>query len=637
MGLIRRTNKLLECFYCGRKSKTRFNGQPSFECKHCTATNYLDEHGDITDPPASAMKEPSTTSPSYATTSRLSQPARRSETIFCETCLNNQRLLTVSIAQYLPDDPDAPDYAQREQEYYDFRRRLEKVYPQICADCEPKVRQRIERAAYTAKTDVLRHMIDHSKPNKVVTKHTWLDVFHLVGKWLWLAGFVMEILSHILAMSSLRSQYCATHESAPLDCSFLQRFSLPFNTLLPEHGRLVGWSFYAALFSLWWNPRFVQTVRGFTKHLLGLHNWYIYQLMGVGIRYYSGRFFGSRRLDLMQECGAHLLLLAIAVFLYYMATTCIRVDTTPLFGAKSKMQTPQADSPEKITNHQPAPKPDGVKNMSDLLDEILDSPTVYPPALPRTSYNRPNPLLHGPNAFGSHASTSSTSLARKPSLDLNNFSLSESGSGLTHHEPTNHFATIPPPRAPQPSGEEMDWSPSTSLTPTAPNLPRAFTSFRDPSDPDQQTFNTAPTQEKRGAFWYRVPPAPVSPAARLFQEHPSQPRLRGVAVPSGGGGGGASANGGGRRSSSSSGIPEIVSFREATNRASAVAVVAQDEGGEEGEQPAPSVTFAKPSFFPPAADDPRDGLAEMLGQGFRLSQEEQERRGWMGGLFGGRK
>ena len=284
---------------------------------------YTPQDGEITDPPASAMNEPSAATPSYATKSRPSQPAKRSETIFCETCLNNQRLFTASLAQYLPDDPDAPDYAQREREYYDFRRRMEKIYPQICAECEPKVRQRIERAAYTAKTDVLRFMIDHSKPNKVITQRSWLDVFYQMGRWLWLAGFALEIMSHALAMSSLRSEYCAARDSAPpLDCSFLQRFSLPFNTFLPEHGRLLGWSFYAAFFSLWWNPRFVQTVRGFTKHLLGLPNWYIYQGIGLGIRYSSRRFFKSRTLSLVQECGAHLLLLAIAVFVSILLSIC---------------------------------------------------------------------------------------------------------------------------------------------------------------------------------------------------------------------------------------------------------------------------------------------------------------------------
>jgi hypothetical protein len=42
MGLTRR-NRFLECFYCGRKSAVRYDGQQSFECLNCDATNYLDE------------------------------------------------------------------------------------------------------------------------------------------------------------------------------------------------------------------------------------------------------------------------------------------------------------------------------------------------------------------------------------------------------------------------------------------------------------------------------------------------------------------------------------------------------------------------------------------------------------------
>lgn len=248
--------------------------------------------------------------------SRTVSPPRPSGSIFCETCLNNQRLFTASIAQYLPDDPDALDYAERERQYYDFRKRLEKIYPQICAECEPKVRQRIEQSAYTAKTDVLRRMIDQSKTNKIITKRSGLDVFHLAGRWLWIAGFALEISSHVLGLSYSGLAYCASQESALWGCSLLRTFTLPLLRTLPEPERLLIWSFYAGLFSCWWNPRFVQTVRGFTKHLVGVLNWYIYQMMIVGLRLLSMRFLGNSAAHTMAattELGAHLLLVTFAL------------------------------------------------------------------------------------------------------------------------------------------------------------------------------------------------------------------------------------------------------------------------------------------------------------------------------------
>lgn len=248
--------------------------------------------------------------------SRTVSPPKPSGSIFCETCLNNQRLFTASIAQYLPDDPDAPDYAERERQYYDFRKRLEKIYPQICAECEPKVRRRIEQSAYTAKTDVLRRMIDQSKTNKIITKRSWLDVFHLVGRWLWIAGFALEIMSHLLGLSLLALEYCASQALPPSGCSLLQTLALPLLRTVPEQGRLLRWSFYAGLFSCWWNPRFVQTVRGFTRHLAGLSNWYVYQMMVLGIRLFSMRFSGdieSRTMVPATEAGAHMLLITFAL------------------------------------------------------------------------------------------------------------------------------------------------------------------------------------------------------------------------------------------------------------------------------------------------------------------------------------
>ncbi|KAH8907292.1 hypothetical protein BR93DRAFT_896859 [Coniochaeta sp. PMI_546] len=587
-----RRNRYLECFYCGRKSSTRYDGQRSFECLHCDATNYLDENGDITDPPASAIRESTPAKVTYAVSRTVSPPSKSSGSIFCETCLNNQRLFTASIAQYLPDDPDAPDYAEREQQYYDFRKRLEKIYPQICAECEPKVRRRLEQSAYTAKTDVLRRMIDQSKTNKMITKRSWLDVFHSVGRWLWVAGFVLEVMSHVLGLSLAGLEYCASRGSASWSCSLLQSFAVPLLRMLPEQGRLLRWSFYAGLSSCWWNPRFVQTVRGFTKHLIGLPNWYIYQLMVVGIRLFSMRFFGdteSRALTTATVFGAHLLLITFALIIFRFATTCVRVDTTPLFGAKSKLKLRRSDSPQKVGTVRKSSKPEGVKNMSDLLDEILKSPSLSTKPLPRSG--APPPTV---GDLGG-ASFAATSFARKPNLELQSLSLSEQQSP----------SLSPPPNFTQTDyEEEMDWSPTTSKH-------RAFSSYRSPS-PRQQGFSQAPTEEKKGAFWYRVPPAPIPPAQRLCNP-PNQPRLRNIPPTK----------------------PETFTFRGARGFGASTVTV------ESAADAPPPVAFARPSFFsPPPEDDPRNGLADFFEESFTLRQDREQRtarRSWMGNLFGSKK
>lgn len=282
------------------------------------------------------------------------------------------------------------------------------------------------------------------------------------------------------------------------------------------------------------------------------------------------------------------------------ATTCVRVDTTPLFGAKTKMQPLKVDSPQNIGHVQNIPKPDGVKNMADLLDEILESPSLTTQPLHPLPASRPQPSTGN---WG--ANFQPTSFARKPNLDLNDLSLSEQ----RHHQ-TPLKPSSPPPTLTQPdSSDEMDWSPSISQH-------RAFSSYRQPG-PSHQGFSQAPTEEKKGAFWYRVPPAPVAPAHRLFNP-PNQPRLRNIPP------------------ASVTNSPETINFRGADGRTNRAKVEDIGEGGGGG---GGEVAFARPSFFPPTpGDDPRNGLAELLGESFTLrqSEERREKGSWIGGLFGGR-
>ncbi|KAG8675787.1 hypothetical protein FPOAC1_001780 [Fusarium poae] len=123
-----RGTKYLTCFYCGKRSNTKYDGiTRQFLCLSCDATNYLDHNGEITDPPVATEREAPATL--YANP-RPSSPSLPQDSIFCTTCLKNQRLFTSSLAQYLPDDPNHPEYAELERNYYRYRKGLEERYPQ---------------------------------------------------------------------------------------------------------------------------------------------------------------------------------------------------------------------------------------------------------------------------------------------------------------------------------------------------------------------------------------------------------------------------------------------------------------------------------------------------------------------------
>ena len=205
-----------------------------------------------------------------------SAPARLSDEIFCAECLKNQHLFTSSLAQYFPDDPSDPQYPELEKNYYKFRRGLEKRYPQVCEQCEPRVLERLGQAGYAAKADHLRRMMDKSRESRQVPKHkTTLDYANTVARWTWAAGLALEFIWHVASISMTLDEPSVLPEIAWISRAILALRQAV--VLLPPSGVLIKLSFWANALTIWWNPLFVQVFRGFSKHVLGLSQWYTFQ------------------------------------------------------------------------------------------------------------------------------------------------------------------------------------------------------------------------------------------------------------------------------------------------------------------------------------------------------------------------
>ncbi|KAK4101972.1 hypothetical protein N658DRAFT_485819 [Parathielavia hyrcaniae] len=512
----------LTCFYCGLKNSTQYNAKiRHFDCPFCDATNYLDENGDITDPPVATEKE--ATPRQYAVPRAFSPPSSpTSNPIFCATCLKNQHLLSASLAQYLPD-PDDPDYAEREKGLYRFRRNQERLYPQICADCEPRVRQRLEQAAYTAKTDLLRRMLDRSASrSKSIKTRGWLETLDAAGRWLWIAGFVLQLAWHALVVHGLLLQYLVLLKADESLFTFrLLRICGPVVACLPPAERLLRWSSLATIFSVWWNPRFAPIFRGFTRHISGVTKWYLFQAMAVALRISlqtSWDLTSSNPLLLNVQTAGHAFVAAFAILIFTLAPRAIHINMAPLFGATSNQ--PLLHEPSGPTPTPASSRLDETKSIADLLDEISRSPTSPTPPSPVDL--SPSITRHSNRPPMGHAHTQAAQALTAHLQQIDTLHLQQSPSPFH-------------PTAGMGGGDEMDWSPTptshhpltaTATTPDAIGAqPSQYRAFNTRGQRPTQPFGSAPTEPRKGPFWYRVPPAPTTPAQRVFNP-PNRPGLR---------------------------------------------------------------------------------------------------------------
>ena len=145
------------------------------------------------------------------------------------------------------------------------------------------MRERIKQAAYTARTDTLRRMIDRSRKLQQTKARSGLDLAATLGRWLWFAGLVSQLLWHVVMLQRL----AAYDTEWTRDKAWVARAFWVLDRLLGQLSNprwLVWFSIAASASSLWWNPRFVQMYRGFTKHIQGLPLWYVYQSIALFIR-----------------------------------------------------------------------------------------------------------------------------------------------------------------------------------------------------------------------------------------------------------------------------------------------------------------------------------------------------------------
>ncbi|KFY61299.1 hypothetical protein V497_03036 [Pseudogymnoascus sp. VKM F-4516 (FW-969)] len=600
----------LVCFYCNRKSKRRQDGSiRQWECANCEAVNYLDENGDITDPPVATFEE---ASPGRSFAKAIPPPtwstASADDSVFCQTCIKNQHLYRSSLAQYLPEDPDHPDYDRLSRNIERFEQQLEERYPQVCEKCVGKVQDRMKRAVYSAKVDAHGRQLARTRmnggPGRKV-KRTWLERIQSGGKLAWKSGIYLQLACEVLALlqgfqptavdsfegDSILGDSILDDGMGP-SRPFLYRLVNPILSAgshlqdgvaqrLPD---LAAASLFLSLGSLWWNPQFRYTIKNGLHEVHGLESWYSHQavlLLARGLLWY---FNGKSILGDVKSpiyMAVHTFMFAFTAWISMTTTKKVTARSKPLFSstpdrealiAKRKATTSPTHAPNSLYEalNSISQEPTGVSSpaSSQGTPRNFDQPIPSPGSISNISYrNRQTPSK----------STSALSITGSPSPFL-----PTNGRGMgkntynTRQSTSTEVASLPDP-------DEMEWMPSQSVH-------RAFNSGLS-AQRDGQHFNQAPSGPEASPFWFKVPPAPITPARKL-RNPPNQPLL----------------------SAPSEEVKQNF-FNKMTSNI-------MPNQGVQREPPRHDAAFAQPKFFPPDALEDTTGLADAFGAAFSFDERE---------------
>jgi hypothetical protein len=271
---------------------------------------------------------------SFAITRSESPPSSQEPdtSLFCSTCLKNQHLFTASLAQYDVDiDPSSPHYKENERDYYRYRNGLEKRYPQVCEDCEPKVLEQMREAGRTAKTDYLRRLMEKSRARRSAGHiRPRLLPIETIGKLLWYLGLLGHLLWHIIALvRAAQHHHPLLMEPFTRNITSLPSYSFFNGVMLLSKASLARSSLLCSAASVWWNPKFKQMKNGFMTHIQGFGDWYKYQALLFAIRGLSYFIVGTGVLAdpyASSTVTAHAFILGFVTYLAIAAHSSLKVN-----------------------------------------------------------------------------------------------------------------------------------------------------------------------------------------------------------------------------------------------------------------------------------------------------------------------
>ncbi|KAI9671861.1 MAG: hypothetical protein M1831_003389 [Alyxoria varia] len=520
MSYFLRSRKL-KCFYCNEWSTRKQQNGPirSFRCEHCEAENFLDKNGQITDPPAGTVSTPTPTAPRFARPAAIRTPADThsdSSSIFCSTCLKNQHILRENLAGYQP--PIHLSQASQKAAQEDYQRRLEERYPQVCAKCAPRARERIRRAGYFAKTDHIRRVMEKTKAGALGTGkpkgwlwRSWL--FWLAGM-AWWASMLLQTTWHALSALSAwqKSEQelktggqvrdpIAGHDAilpsipACMNPQVLhnRQYSQPCAEMASQW---VPLALKIAVFTFWWHNRFREKYLRGGGRMLGMRDYYGLQAVVFLFRLGTWTSLAESSTFLYWLQGSqrflalHLFPACFIPFTALLLSRMVKIDTRPLvsFQARDDQILPDVPADIEPTSHlQDAPR---------AAPRGLHSHRQTPSKFPISSLAQEDPRQPPKSSFLFQSPTPPSSSENTPK--------------------TPTLRSTPDRRNPNNDPDAMDWTPSASSS-----FSQAQQGQTEPS------FNLRPRNTHRQQQSKPTGPSPfqghIPPAPNARMRHPREP------------------------------------------------------------------------------------------------------------------
>ena len=373
---------------------------------------------------------------------------------------------------------------------------MEKRYPQVCRECEPKVRDRLRKSAYAAKSDMLarslakKHGVARSGPTSSI------ELLLLLVKVAFWSSLAVHAIWNMFGTTGCLRRGAGLHEtrhtrSMAMDYTLDPRTTGQGTVSAEESvqcAKIVEWSILVHLLTCWWNPNMRSENSLFSNRTVGKSNYYRQQalLLAIRIATFYMLHYDSPSMTAEVARGGHLVSCFVILLQFWLLNNLVKPASAPKL-AFSRLDKPLIEDesfqyPAERFTSQPSGKLPASRVSSSRTSIQFPIQNL---GSARQVRNPPSPAV----------STSDSLLTPPP----------DSGSDTTVEDPD-----LTP----------MDWEP-------APQQSQGFTyrfnSSRQSTPTPQRHDLPPPGQPVNSPFYGQIPPAPKSMEHRLRNQARAQP------------------------------------------------------------------------------------------------------------------